>query len=157
MADGNWRFALRGILILALTLIAGVAAGFAMDRTVIRRGEHKQAGRTPAQLLGDRGPHGRFEAMLFARLDLSPSQRARIDSALERGRRETDAYWARVEPGLRAIVDSTRAEIQATLTASQRARYDSLRAERRRSRERDREGERQREREREAARPARPR
>lgn len=151
MADGNWRFALRGILILVVTLFAGVAAGFAMDRTVVRRGEHKQAGGAPGQSPGDRGPHDRFEAMLYARLDLTPAQRARIDSVLERRRRETDAYWARVEPGLRAIVDSTRAEILATLTAAQRARYDSLRAERRRSREREHD------RERDEARPGRPR
>ena len=140
MAETNWRFAARGMAILALTLIAGVAAGFAMDRAVLGpRDSDRTAQRSNDRDGGRRG--GRYESMLYDRLDLSVEQRARIDSILERGRRETDAYWDRVEPQLRAIVDSMRADIRSTLTEAQRARYDSLRAERRKSREREREGE----------------
>lgn len=143
MSDTNWRFAARGVAILALTLIAGVAAGFAMDRAVLRPDRSAAPQQSGGRDGGGRR-NNRYESMLYERLNLTPAQRARIDSVLERGRRETDAYWDRVEPQLRAIVDSMRADIRATLTEEQRAKYDSLRAERRKSRERDREGERER-------------
>ena len=145
MADRNWPFALRGIAILALTLVAGVAAGFAMDRAVLRPEDGSPPPRA-GERDGDRGGpgRGRYESMLYDQLELTAEQRAQIDSAIERGRRETDAYWARVEPEMRSIVDSTRSRIRAVLTAEQRARYDSLRTERRRMREKDWERERER-------------
>lgn len=136
---------LRGVAILALTLVAGVAAGFAMERAVLRS-EADAAAPRGGERGGDRGgpSRGRYESVLYDQLALTPAQRAQIDSAIERGRRETDAYWARVEPEMRSIVDSTRARIRAVLTAEQQARYDSLRAERRRMREKDWERERER-------------
>ena len=147
VADPNWRFAARGVAILALTLVAGVAAGFAMDRAVLRSPDRSVAPRPATGRDGGGRRDTRYESVLYERLDLTDEQRARIDSVLERGRRETDAYWDRVGPQLRAIVDSMRADIRATLTVEQQARYDSLRAERHRSRERDRERDRERERE----------
>ena len=148
MADRNWPFLLRGVAILVLTLVAGVAAGFAMDRAVLRP-EADASARRGEERGGDRGgpPRGRYGSVLYDQLDLTPAQRAQIDSAIERGRRETDAYWARVEPEMRAIVDSTRARIRAVLTVEQQARYDSLRAERRRMRDKDWERERERQKE----------
>src|SRR5688500_4906606 len=131
-----------------MTLVAGVAAGFAMERAVLSPEAEVRDARG-----GDRGSdrggpsRGRYESVLYDQLDLTPEQRAQIDSAIERGRRETDAYWARVEPEMRSIVDSTRARIRAVLTTAQLARYDSLRAERRRVREKEWERERERERE----------
>ena len=135
---------LRGVAILALTLVAGVAAGFAMERAVLRPEADAAAPRVERG--ADRGgpSRGRYESVLYDQLALTPAQRAQIDSAIERGRRETDAYWARVEPEMRSIVDSTRARIRSVLTVEQQARYDSLRAERRRMREKDWERERER-------------
>lgn len=139
---------LRGVAILVMTLVAGVAAGFAMERTVLRPEAEVRESRG-----GDRGgdrsgpSRGRYESVLYDQLELTPAQRAQIDSAIERGRRDTDAYWARVEPEMRSIVDSTRARIRAVLTAEQLVRYDSLRAERRRVREKEWERERERARE----------
>ena len=149
MAEKNWPFVLRGVAILMLTLVAGVAAGFAMDRAVLRPGLDSPAPRD-GDRGGDRGgpSRGRSGSALYDQLDLTPAQRAQIDSAIERGRRETDAYWDRVEPEMRSIVDSTRARIRAVLTVEQQARYDSLRAERRRVREKDWEREQEHEQER---------
>ena len=139
---------LRGVAILVMTLVAGVAAGFAMERAVLGPEAEVRESRG-GDRGGDRGgpSRGRYESVLYNQLDLTPAQRAQIDSAIERGRRETDAYWARVEPEMRSIVDSTRARIRAVLTAEQLARYDSLRVERRRVREKEWEREREQQRE----------
>ena len=153
MSDRNWPFVLRGVAILVLTLVAGVAAGFAMDRAFLRPDAPSRDSRDGDRSWerggdhADRGGRGRYESMLYDQLDLTPAQRAQIDSAIEHGRRQTDAYWARVEPEMRSIVDSTRARIRAVLTPEQLARYDSLRAERRKVREKEWERERERQRE----------
>lgn len=119
----------RAIALLGLMLVAGLLAGLALDRAVLRAEARPTADRRLE--LPHRGRE-REERSVFDRLDLTPEQRARVDSTLERRRRQMDAVWSRVEPDIRAIVDSTRQEIRGTLTAEQLAAYDSLLAERRR-------------------------
>jgi len=71
---------------------------------------------------------------IFDQLGLTPEQRTRVDEILEARKMHVDAFWNEAGPRLRAIVDSTRAEIREVLTPEQRAEYDRIREERRRRR-----------------------
>jgi Spy/CpxP family protein refolding chaperone len=68
---------------------------------------------------------------LFERLNLTPEQKTQVDAIMERRRVEMDAFWKEHGPTLRAIYDSTRAEIRTVLTPEQRALDDQFMAERR--------------------------
>ncbi len=118
---------LLGIALLAATFVIGGLAGAATVRL--------SAGREPAAATHnaeERGPRTRGRGSVLDQLDLTPEQCERIEAVLERRRLQTEAFWDVHGPALRAIVDSTRAEIRAVLTPEQRAEYDRLRAERRR-------------------------
>jgi Spy/CpxP family protein refolding chaperone len=118
---------LLGFALLVATFAIGAFAGAATDRLLSARAPaHAPRGEDRER------PRDRARVSIFEQLDLTPEQRVRIDSALERGRRKTQAFWDQHGPTLRTIVDSTRAEIRGLLTPEQRAEYDRLRAERRR-------------------------
>lgn len=110
-----------GLAVLIATFIVGTLAGAAMARVV--------SAREPAREDSTRAP-GRHDSLLD-HLGLTPDQRQQADSILERRRAQMDAFWKVHRPELRAIVDSTRAEIRALLTPEQRVLEDSLRAARR--------------------------
>ncbi len=123
-----------GLVVLIATFIVGTLAGAATVRVVSAR----EPARVGAD--GDSASHGH----LLDRLDLTPQQRQQAEAILERRRAQMDAFWKQRGPELRAIVDSTRAEIRELLTPEQRMKEDSLRAERRREYERhdhDRRGD----------------
>lgn len=61
---------------------------------------------------------------ILADLDLTPRQRERIDAILERREDRLEAYWSDRLPEIRAIVDSSYAEIRSVLTPEQRAVFD---------------------------------
>ncbi|HEX2191503.1 MAG TPA: hypothetical protein VHG51_21505 [Longimicrobiaceae bacterium] len=135
------RARLLGIALLVATFAAGLLAGAAFDRTLAAREPE------PPQEAGwDCRGHGAKTSMILDRLDLTPEQRTRVDAVMERRRAQADSFWEREGPRMRAIVDSTRAEVRAILTPEQRAEYDRLREEhraaRRAARERERAAER---------------
>lgn len=118
---------LLGITLLAATFVFGGLAGAATTRLL--------GDREPVAAVQDAGRRDgceRRRPSTLDQIDLAPEQRQQIDGVLERRRRQTAAFWDEYGPILRAIVDSTRAEIRAVLTPEQRAEYDRLRAERRR-------------------------
>jgi Spy/CpxP family protein refolding chaperone len=115
------RTRLTGMALLIVTFVAGMLAGTAFSRVLSAREPDAQA--QAACDAGKRGPHS-----LFDQLDLSPVQRARIDSIMARRRGRTDALWQQDGARIRAAVDSTRAEIRTVLTPAQAAEYDVLRA-----------------------------
>lgn len=132
------RARLLGIALLVVTFAAGMLAGAAFDHALAAR-EREPA---PVQEPGwhCHGPHGKKTSMILDRLDLSPEQRARVDAVMARRRAQADAFWEREGPRMRGIVDSTRNEIRAILTAEQRAEYDRLREQHRAARRAEREG-----------------
>lgn len=113
------RTRLIGMTLLAAIFAAGMLAGTAFGR-VLSAGE--PAAPADAACESKRGPH-----MILDELDLSESQRARIDTIMKRRRALTDSLWRHDGERIRAAVDSTRAEIRALLTPEQRAEYDRLR------------------------------
>ncbi|HET7550243.1 MAG TPA: hypothetical protein VFK04_03075 [Gemmatimonadaceae bacterium] len=89
------------------TLIVGAAGGFTVDRVLTARA---------CETSNDRGS---LREYLDRKLDLTPSQRAAVDSILDKRHRDWQAAMDPFKPQL----DSARARLD-----SARARYDSTRA-----------------------------
>jgi Spy/CpxP family protein refolding chaperone len=121
--DGPRRARWMGIAMLLATFFVGMLAGAATVRVVAAREPNAQ----PAA--ADSTSHRHF----LDQLGLTPDQRRAADAILERRHKQVDAFWKQNGPELRAIVDSTRAEIRAILTPVQRALADSIHAQRQRA------------------------
>lgn len=119
---------LLGLALLTAVFLAGSLFGMAMNRTLLAE-EAPAAGDAACEHRGGK---------ILDQLELSPSQRTEVDHILERRRAQTEAFWDSAGPRLRALTDTTRAEIRAVLTPAQAAEYDRLRAERRAAKEAER-------------------
>ena len=111
------RIRLAAAAALLLIFVAGAAVGWGMSTRV-----HAQQRRDRPN--GNR-PRGGMVAY-FERLHLRPEQKTAIDSIFARRRVEIDAFWRGPGQQLRAILDSTRADVRSVLDSAQRATYDSL-------------------------------
>ena len=114
---------LRAFGTLALVFLAGGGVGWAAgvrSDGAGRESGHRRGGRPRAGMLLDAGP--------IARYDLTPAQRARVDSILGARRSEIDAFWRGPGQELRRLLDATAADVRAVLTPPQQARFDSARA-----------------------------
>ncbi|HET7224211.1 MAG TPA: hypothetical protein VFK69_00750 [Candidatus Eisenbacteria bacterium] len=121
---GRARF--QGLLLLVLAFVAGAIAGVAGDRAMLMRA---QAWRPPA------GPPPRAGLPpVLEQLDLSPGQRARVDSLFDMFRPRMDAVVQQTRPRLDAIADSLDRAVRAALTPAQQKTYDRDLAELRRRR-----------------------
>jgi Spy/CpxP family protein refolding chaperone len=126
------RTRLTGMALLIVTFAAGMLAGTAFTRVLSAR---EPAARADARCDGDkRGPHS-----IIDELDLTPAQRARVDSIMARRRERTDRLWQQDGQRIRAAVDSARAEIRGVLTPQQAAEYDRLREQHEQERRRKRD------------------
>jgi hypothetical protein len=103
--------------VLGALLIGGVV-GFTADRVL---GREDQAPRffTRAEL------RQRFAE----RLALTPAQREKVDSILDRKRAKMDSLLAPVRPAMKAVSDSTARAIDGVLDAQQRTKFADMRAE----------------------------
>lgn len=95
------------LVFLGGTLVVGAAGGFTVDRVLATRACETAASR------------GSLHEYLARKLDLTPSQRAAVDSILDKRHHDWQAAMDPFEPQL----DSARARLD-----SARARYDSTRA-----------------------------
>jgi Spy/CpxP family protein refolding chaperone len=118
--------------ILAAHLLAGAAAGIALDRFVLHR-RHMTYGEFGAVM--DRGPgrpnssdlEKRLADRITNELSLTPDQRTRLDSILPRHTAAFDSLRREMRSRLRALVDSSSAEVEAILTPEQRAKWAEIR------------------------------
>jgi len=107
---------LAAVGLLAAVFLAGGLAGW---------GGHAAAERDDAGMRGRHGPDA-IVAYLSRELDLSTAQRDSVRAIFERHRPETDSLWAQVRPRFDSIKGRMRAEIDAQLTAAQRAKHQRL-------------------------------
>jgi Spy/CpxP family protein refolding chaperone len=121
---GSRRTKLLAAGVILATLVAGTLAGVAADRVLGRRAALAESPR-PAPC-ADRPEGG---STVFESLDLSAEQRAQVDAVLERRRAQMDVLWQQARPGMRALVDSTEAEIRVILTPDQRGAFERMREE----------------------------
>jgi Spy/CpxP family protein refolding chaperone len=112
-------------LVLFLVAVAGGLTAVVLDRFVLRPppGPHFP-GRAPRPPSPERERAARDR---FAKeLGLSPAQRVRIDSLMDRQLKEIRAVRQQVQPRLDSIVTQTRREIDAILTPEQRKKAEEL-------------------------------
>jgi hypothetical protein len=103
---------MSGVLLLVAVFVAGVAAGFGLERvTEPRMLQTRLITQMP---------------QVFRRLGLTPEQQRTVDSLLEQSQPRAAAAMRETVPRLRAIADSLDAELRQILTPAQRARLDSL-------------------------------
>lgn len=129
MSDGSdplGRARIQGMLLLALAFGAGAIAGVAVDRAMLLRA---RPWRPPA------GPPPRAGLPpVLEQLDLTPAQRARVDSLFDMFRPRMDAVVRQTRPRLDAIADSLDRAVRAALTPAQQKLYDRDLAELRKRR-----------------------
>lgn len=110
------------VMFLLGAFLAGGALGFTADRVMD----------------GDRGHGGRnrnFRERMARELELTPAQRASVDSLMEQKRNQIVALYRPVKPQLdslalasRVISDSTHAQIKRLLNPEQQAKLEKMRA-----------------------------
>lgn len=120
--------------LLAVTLVFGVVGGVALDRWLLRPGAHAAGPRPgfPRRMGEQRADPVRlrseFSGQLARALDLTPDQRVRVDSILQRQQSRSRALMRQMAPELRRLADSTRAELRQVLTPEQWERMQQLRS-----------------------------
>lgn len=128
------RQRLISAFILAAIFLGGVGVGMALDRFMHRppfaRGEFGgPGGGPPAPELRERMAE-KISGRLERELDLTPAQRAQIQTMIPRHIAEFDSVRRAVEPQVGAVLLRSWEEIAALLTPEQRTRWQAMRAER---------------------------
>lgn len=130
------RGTLLASALLLVTLVFGVVGGVAIDRWLLRPGTDA-AGARPAfprrmgeQRFDPARLRSEFGGQLARALDLTPDQRIRVDSILQRQQTRSRMLMRQMAPELQRLADSTRAELRSVLTAEQWERMQQLRPER---------------------------
>jgi len=107
--------------------VTGGALGFTADRVIGASHRHEMRGRNA------------YRQKLAEVLDLTPAQRASVDSLMEERHRQIVALYRPVKPQLdsiaivaRVVSDSTHAQIKRLLNPEQQAKFDKMRADARR-------------------------
>lgn len=116
----------RVTLLLAITFIAGLAAGVAVDRQLLSQRGHEASKQAQEDHRRDRGVRGSTIERFADELGLTEEQRSEIDPILEETRERMSELFEPVRPMYRDLVDSTRARIEAVLTPDQVAEYRRL-------------------------------
>ncbi len=129
----------RAALIIIAVAIGSAIAGAGIGRLVVLR-DLPRGGRGQRPMMANASPEAtaRRRADVLDRmskdLKLTPAQRVGIDSILQRTDSALRVVRTEMQPRLRQIFDSSRAEISARLDSAQRVKFaerDSLRERRR--------------------------
>jgi len=113
----------RVSLLLAITFLAGMAAGFAADRQLARAAGTGVASSTQGDVSSRRV--ATIERFAYE-LGLTDSQRAEIAPVLEETRQRMSELFEPVRPAYGELVDAARSEIEEMLTAEQVEEYRRL-------------------------------
>lgn len=111
---------LAAVLVVFGAFLGGVVAGVVGDRIYnFRRGFEGQ--RSALHFITPR-----IVAHLDHDLDLTDSQRAKVEEIVERHRQRIEAVWSGVRPQVWREIELTNAEIEPLLTAEQRVKFARL-------------------------------
>jgi Spy/CpxP family protein refolding chaperone len=127
------RARLLSIALLLAVFVAGAFTGVAADHLWLL---HRLAPRVH----GPAGPHGPpgspghrardVHGELARRLDLTPAQRAKLDTIFARRGPRVDSIMRSMRPVLESELDATHAEVEAVLTPEQRVEFRKITGER---------------------------
>jgi len=113
----------RVSLLLAITFLAGMAAGFAADR---QPAGPAAGGETGMSQSGSPNRGGTTIERFADELGLTESQRTAIAPVIEDTQRRMSELFEPVRPAYGELIDSARAHIEALLTPEQVAEYRRL-------------------------------
>ena len=124
----------RAAIVIAAIAIGSAIAGAGIDRWVMTRGPHRGRGGPPSAQSPEASARRRAEMLerMTKDLSLTPSQRAGIDSIMQRTDSALRVVRGEMQPRLTAIFDSSRAQIAARLDSAQKIKFEQQRSERRR-------------------------
>lgn len=110
---------LLGTALLMVTFAAGALAGAAGERVLRADGAPAQP-HSARELRGGPGPRRLLlDEKFAAELGLTAQQKTQIKAILDNRDVQAKQVWTELEPRLKAVGDSTRAEIKKVLTADQ--------------------------------------
>ena len=125
---------LRAGLVIAAVVVASAIAGAAVDRNVVMRNVRQRGGGYGGG--GDRrGPSGpemdaRRRAEMLDRmtkeLSLTPTQRSGLDSVFQRTDSSLRAIRREMQPRLKQVFETSRAEMNARLDSAQRQKLAGM-------------------------------
>ena len=122
---------LRGALVIGAIVAGSALAGAAIDRTVLVRQHHRPRGGGAMSLpTPEQDARRRQNALdrMTKDLDLSAVQRAAIDSIMQRTDSSLRIIRREMQPRLKQVFESSRAQIEARLDAEQRAKFEKARS-----------------------------
>jgi hypothetical protein len=115
---------LRAALVIAAIVIGSVLAGAGMDHWAMRNARRARGGplgsSTPQEAAKRRAE---ILDRMTKELELSAGQRAGIDSVMQRTDSALRVVRMEMQPRLRQIFDSSRAEIASRLDSTQRVKF----------------------------------
>ena len=131
----------QAIIVLALVATLGALLGILGDRLLSRRNTTDVPAAGPGMIGGpprggqpgrgmQAGNQLRYAEWLGDVLELTPEQRATIDSLVVAGAEEVRTLRQEMEPKLREVARQTRVSIDQVLTVEQRQQLRALRQER---------------------------
>lgn len=100
-------------LMLLLTALLGAVLGVSLDRRFLLPGHHGAPGPRSG------GPPAAFRDRMARELELSPTQRASVDSIMERSLREICTVKEEVQPRLDSLFSRMRHEVEQVLSPEQ--------------------------------------
>jgi Spy/CpxP family protein refolding chaperone len=137
--SGRWSVRAQAVLVLVLVALLGALLGVLGQRLLAQQAptpaDEPHVGVRPLERPPLRPGHRARGALRFAErldeeLELTPAQRAAIDSILAEERARVRQLTAEVQPRFRQIAQQTRARIDRVLTDAQRAELRRIRQER---------------------------
>ncbi len=108
-------------LLLAVTLLAGMVVGGALDRMILVR-QHRLLPRE-----GLRFVSSRVVKRLDHELGLTAEQKTAVTAILEKHRLAVEGAWKEVQPRMRQEMDRANVEIEKILTPDQKKKFSELR------------------------------
>lgn len=118
---------MRAALIIAAIIIGSAIAGAGLDRVLLTRGARhyrgggQRSGEMPPELTAQR--RAAMLERMTKDLNLTPPQRAAIDSIMQRTDSALRIVRGEMQPRLTQIFDGSRAEISARLDSTQREKF----------------------------------
>ena len=115
----------RAALVIAAIVAGSALAGAAIDRTLLVRPHRPRGGGPMSPPSAEQDAKRRQAALdrMTKDLDLCIAQRAAIDSIMQRTDSSLRVIRGEMQPRLKQVFESSRAQIEARLDADQRAKF----------------------------------